>query len=87
MLLTTGLTFGGIAVAVIFAAAFSVLTGSSMDYYLKTHLPELGRTRRLAALNSTSQIALIIGTALGGLLVSRTDAGYAFLFTSLCGPF
>lgn len=86
-LLTSGVTFGAIATTVVFAAVFSVLSGSSMDYYLKTHLRESGRTRRLAALSSTSQIALIIGTALGGLLVSKADASYAFLFTSLCGAF
>lgn len=83
--LTGRATFEGIAVAVVFATVFSIVLGCATDYFLKTYLPQSERPRHLATLNSTTQIALILGTALGGLIVSRGDCSHAFLVISLCG--
>jgi MFS family permease len=84
-MLTGQETFEGIAVAVVFATVFSVVVGGAMDYFLKTYLPQSERSRHLAMLNSTTQIALILGTAFGGLIVSQGDCSHAFLVISLCG--
>jgi MFS family permease len=84
-LLTGHATFEGIAVAVMFATVFSVVLGGAMDYFLKTHIPQSARARHLATLNSTTQIALILGTAFGGLIVSQCDCSRAFLVISFCG--
>ncbi|CAN7200660.1 MFS transporter [Trinickia sp. LjRoot230] len=78
-------TFEGIAVAVVIATVSSAVLGGAMDYFLKTHLPQSERPRHLAMLNSTAQIALIFGTAFGGLIVSQADSSHAFLVISLCG--
>jgi MFS family permease len=78
-------TFEGVAVAVVFATVFSVFLGGAMDYFLKTYLPQSERPRYLATLNSTTQIALILGTAFGGLIVSQGDCSHAFLVIWLCG--
>ncbi|WP_240324370.1 MFS transporter [Trinickia diaoshuihuensis] len=78
-------TFVGIAATVVLANVFSVVSGGAMDYFLKAHLPQPERTRQLATLNSTAQIALIVGTGFGGLVISRAVSSHAFLVVSLCG--
>lgn len=84
-MLTGQTVFESIAVAVVLAAMSSSVLGGAMDYFLKTYLQQSQRSRHLAMLNSTTQIALIVGTALGGLVVSRGDCVHAFLLISLCG--
>ncbi|MGN6667273.1 MAG: MFS transporter [Trinickia sp.] len=84
-MLTTRATFQGIAVAVVLATVCSIVVGGAMDYYLKTYLPQQERARRLATLNSTMQMALILGTAIGGLIISQGDSSHVFLVVSLCG--
>jgi len=83
--LTDETMFEAIAVAVVLATASSSVLGGAMDYFLKTHLQHSERPRHLATLNSTAQIALIFGTALGGLVVSQANLVHAFLFISACG--
>lgn len=78
-------TFEGIAAAMIFAGVSSVVAGGAMDVFLRTHLRQSERARHLATLNSTMQVALILGTAFGGLLVAPGDSSRAFLVVSLCG--
>ena len=55
-----------------------------MHLILETALPQLGRPRYLAALNSTAQIALIVGTASGGAVVAVTDYIHALAGISVC---
>ena len=83
-MLTDQTMFESIAVAVVLATVFSAVSGGAMDYFLKTHLPQSQRPRHLATLNSTAQIALIVGTALGGLAVSQGNCAHAFLVISIC---
>lgn len=84
-MLTGHATFEGVAVAVVLTSVFSIVLGGAMDYFLKTYLPRQERARHLATLNSTTQIALILGTAFGGLIVSQGNSSHAFLVISLCG--
>lgn len=77
--------FESIAVAVVLATVFGIVLGGATDYFLKTHLPQSERSRQLAMLSSTTQIALILGTAFGGLVISQGDPSHAFLIISLCG--
>lgn len=77
-------TFEAIAAAVILASVSSVVVGGAMDYFLKTHLSQPERARHLATLNSTTQVALILGTACGGLLVASGDSSRTLLVVSLC---
>jgi len=83
--LTDETMFEAIAVAVVVATVSSSVLGGAMDYFLKTHLQQSERPRHLATLNSIAQIALIFGTALGGLVVAQGNHVHAFLFTSVCG--
>lgn len=83
--LTDETMFEAIAIAVVVATVSSSVLGGAMDYFLKTHLQQSERPRHLAALNSIAQIALIFGTALGGLVVAQGSHVHAFLFTSVCG--
>lgn len=84
-MLTGHATLRGIAVAVVLATVSSIVLGGALDYFLKTYLPQDKRARHVATLNSTTQIALILGTAFGGLMVSQSDYSHAFLVISLCG--
>lgn len=77
--------FVAIAAAVVCATVFGIVLGGATDYFLKTHLPQSARSRQLAMLNSTAQIALILGTACGGLIVAKVDSSHAFLVVALCG--
>ena len=77
--------FEAIAAAVVCATVFGIVLGGATDYFLKTHLPQSSRSRQLAMLNSTAQIALILGTACGGLIVAQVDSSHAFLVVALCG--
>ena len=77
--------FEAIATVAVLAAVFGVILGGATDYFLKTHLPQSARAQQLATLNSTTQIALILGTAFGGLMVSQVECSRAFLVVSLCG--
>lgn len=86
-MLTGHATFEGVALAAVLATVFSIVSGGAMDYFLKAYLPSPGRARHLAMLNSAMQIALISGTAFGGLIVSQSDSSHAFLVISLCGIF
>jgi MFS family permease len=83
--LTDETMFEAIAVAVVVATVSSSVLGGAMDYFLKTHLQQSERSRHLATLNSIAQIALIFGTALGGLVVAQGNHVHAFLFSSFCG--
>jgi hypothetical protein len=65
--LTGRASFATVAFAVATASVGSLVVSGGMDYFLKTYIPQAERPRQLAALSSTTQIALILGTALGGL--------------------
>ena len=84
-MLTGRTMFESIAVAAVLATVSSAVLGGAMDYFLKTYIPQAERPRHLAMLNSTTQIALILGTALGGFIVSQGNGSHAFLVISLCG--
>jgi hypothetical protein len=77
-IIADGARFASIAAAVVLATVFSVVLGGAMDYFLKTHLARSDRPRQLATLNSTTQIALIAGTAFDGLIVAQVEHSYAF---------
>ena len=80
-----GATIFWIAATVVLVSASSILAGGAMDFFLKSYLPQSDRPRHLAVLNSTAQIALIVGTASGGAVVSVTDYHHALAGVSLCG--
>lgn len=82
---TGGATIHWIAVPVVLFSAFSTVVGGAMDFFLKSYLSQSERPRYLAFLSSTAQIALIVGTASGGAVVSVTDYNHALAGIAFCG--
>lgn len=64
------------AMAALTGVAASTATGAA-DYYIKLGVASVHRTRFLATLNSVNQMALILGTMVGGLVLSIHDSHVA----------
>lgn len=76
--------FESVAAMVLLAGISSAIASGAMDYFLKAHVPTHERTAKLSLLSSTTQVALILGTALGGLVVASATPSAAFLVISAC---
>jgi MFS family permease len=77
--------FSILIVTLILATVSAILAGTAMDYFIKSYIPVSVRAQRLASLNIATQMALIIGTGIGGLIVAMVDFRAAFLVISGSG--
>jgi MFS family permease len=77
--------FSILIVTLILVTVFAILTSTAMDYFIKSYIPVSVRAQRLASLNIVAQIALIIGTGIGGAVAAMVDFSVAFLLISVSG--
>ncbi|RDU97002.1 MFS transporter [Trinickia dinghuensis] len=77
--------FFSLIVATLLSSVSGMVLVCSMDYFTKLAIPSNERTKKLATINSVSQLTLIAGTAFGGYLVSCTAWRDAFLLIGGCG--
>jgi predicted MFS family arabinose efflux permease len=85
LFLAKQVSFASVIVAAILSSVCGVFVGGSMDCFMKLSISSNERIKRLAALNSVAQIALIAGTAFGGCIVSSFRWSTAFLAIAACG--
>lgn len=70
--------------ALIVITLSAILAGSAMDYFVKSYIPSSIRMQRLAFLNTVAQLALIVGTGVGGAFAAF-GAGTIFLIIVTAG--
>ncbi len=77
--------FPALIVTALLSSISGITVACSMDYFVRHAIASDQRTRKLALLNTVCQLALIVGTACGGYLVSRLSWLDAFLLIGSCG--
>ena len=78
--LTTNFVF--LVIAIIVNAVFNLIASGAMDYFMKIHLSQSQKTQKLALLNSVTQVTLILGTGLGGIVLTVMSFYQAFFAIS-----
>lgn len=76
--------FSGLAIVALMTSVASIVIGGGMDSFVKLSIPPSNRIKKLAMINSVSQLTLIGGTALGGCIVSYVSWRSAFLSITGC---
>jgi MFS family permease len=77
--------FSILIATLVFATVFAMPASGAMDYFTKSYIQEAMRIQKLASLNIVMQIALIVGTGVGGIAVSALSFSMVFLIVSACG--
>jgi MFS family permease len=74
-----------LAMAIVFLTISGLFATGPMDYFVKQCIPTSLRSKKLASINMATQIALISGTGLAGVVISAMHFDAAFLVVSVCG--
>lgn len=73
-----------LAIIVVLASISGFFANGAMDYYTKIYIPIAQRVQKLALLSAITQVALLLGTAVGSIILTKASFSQAFLVISVC---
>ncbi|MEW9809464.1 MAG: MFS transporter [Candidatus Symbiodolus clandestinus] len=73
-----------LAIVVVLATISGLFANGAIDYYTKIYIPITQRGQKLALMGAITQVALLFGTTIGSIILTKLSFSESFIVISVC---